>query len=52
VLAAFCVLVFGKEVCSWFDQKKAHLPGLGLEVSLIADFGLILIGNVALTIGG
>lgn len=32
--------------------KQAHLPGLGLEVSLIAGFGLILIGNLALTIGG
>ncbi|MBB3209064.1 hypothetical protein FHS27_004900 [Rhodopirellula rubra] len=32
--------------------KQAHLPGLGLEVSLIAGFGLILIGNITLAIGG
>lgn len=32
--------------------KRSHLPGLGLEASLVAGFGLVLIGNLALTIGG
>ncbi|MCB0360812.1 MAG: hypothetical protein KDD44_14285 [Bdellovibrionales bacterium] len=32
--------------------KQADLPGLGLEVSLAACFGLIMIGNLALRIGG
>ena len=32
--------------------KRSHLPGLGLEASLVAGFSLVLIGNLALTIGG
>lgn len=32
--------------------KRSDLPGFGLEASLVAGFGLVLIGNLALAIGG
>ena len=32
--------------------KRSGMPELGLEASLVAGYGLVLIGNLVLTIGG